>query len=224
MTLSCNRIARQAVVTQRGVTRYLACLLFLSAAMSVAGRAQAQGWRTASDKDGIRMETRRIAGGRFDELRVSTSLKASPDVIADYLFGKYLDEKNKNIHRTFITREQALTIWSDVLRTPVTSERCYSMRFERQAHANGEIRVKFASFDYVGRTPVPDCVALRARGEWIMTPTHTGTRLVYASLTDIGGKVPAALARRSLSAAAISSVGKVVAGASGLALQRGIGD
>lgn len=58
----------------------------------------------------------------------------------------------------------------------------------------------------------------------VMTPTGTGTRLTYASLTDFGGKVLAALARRSLSSAAISSVRKVVAGASGLALPRGIGD
>jgi hypothetical protein len=57
-----------------------------------------------------------------------------------------------------------------------------------------------------------------------MTPTDVGTRLTYASLTDVGGKVPAVLASRSLSAAAVMSVRKVVAGASGLPLPRGIGD
>ncbi|MGH8060657.1 MAG: hypothetical protein ACREO7_01400 [Pseudoxanthomonas sp.] len=219
-----NRIALQAASFPSRVARAVACLLFLSAALSLPARAQAQQWRTASDKDGIRLETRRIPGERFDELRVSTSLDASPAAIADYLFGKYLEEKNRNISRTFIQRGRELTIWSDVLSTPVISERCYSMRFERQVHANGEIRVRFASLDYVGRKPVPDCIALRSRGEWVMTPTGTGTRLAYASLTDIGGKVPAAMARRSLSAAAIMSVRKVAAGASGLALPRGIGD
>jgi hypothetical protein len=132
--------------------------------------------------------------------------------------------KNKNISRTFITREPELTVWSDVLRTPLISERCYSMRFEKQIHGNGEIRVRFVSLDYVGKKPKPDCIALRSRGEWVLTPSGTGTRLTYASLTDVGGRVPVALARRSLSAAAISSVRKVAAGASGLALPRGIGD
>lgn len=207
-----------------GLVQRLACLLLLLAAWSMAGGAQAQQWRTASDRDGIRMETRRIPGERFDELRVSTSLKASPEVIADYLFGKYLDEKNRNIRRSFVQRGRELTIWSDVLSTPVTSERCYSMRFERQAMADGGIRVKFASMDYVGRKPTPDCIALRSRGEWVMAPTGGGTRLSYASLTDFGGRVPAALARRSLSSAAISSLRKVVAGSSGLALPKGIGD
>src|SRR5688572_33015202 len=47
---------------------------------------------------------RSIPGERFDEFRVTTSLKASPKTIADYLLGKYLDEKNKNISRTFIQR------------------------------------------------------------------------------------------------------------------------
>ena len=219
-----NRNALRARFIRRGVAWRLACLLLFSLALSMAGGAQAQQWRTASDKDGIRVETRRIAGARFDELRVSTSLQASPEAIADYLFGKYLDERNKNIRRTFIQRGRELTIWSDVLSTPVTSERCYSMRFERQVRADGEIRVRFASGEYVGRKPKPDCIALRSRGEWVMVPTGSGTRLSYASLTDFGGKVPAVLARRSLSAAAVMSLRKVVAGSSGLALPRGIGD
>ena len=215
---------KQAAIAQRVAIRYLALLLLLPAALTISSRAQAQQWRIASEKDGIRMETRQLPGERFDELRVSTSLKASPQTVADYLLGKYLDEKNKNIRRTFIKRERELTIWSDVLNTPMISERCYSMRFERQAHANGEIRVRFVSLDYLGKKPKPDCIALRSRGEWVMTPAGTGTRLTYASLTDVGGKVPVGLARHSLSAAAISSVRKVVAGASGLALPRGIGD
>ncbi len=183
------------------------CLLsLLPAAMAIAGTAQAQQWRIASEKD------------------VSTSLKASPQTVADYLFGKYLDEKNRNIIRTFIKRENELIIWSDVLSTPMISERCYSMRFEKHTHANGEIRVRFMSLDYMGKKPKPDCIALRSRGEWVLTPSGSGTRLSYASLTDIGGRVPAGLARRSLSAAAISSVRKVAAGSAGLALPRGIGD
>lgn len=215
---------KQAAITRHAAIRYLVLALLLPGALAISDRAHAQQWRIASEKDGIRMETRQLPGERFDELRVSTSLKASPQTVADYLFGKYLDEKNRNIRRTFIKRERELTIWSDVLSTPMISERCYSMRFERQAHADGEIRVRFVSLDYVGKKPNPDCIALRSRGEWVMTPTGTGTRLTYASLTDVGGKVPVALARRSLSAAAISSVRKVVAGASGLALPRGIGD
>ncbi len=198
--------------------------LLLAAAFVAPGSAQAQEWRIASEKNGIRMETRQIPGERFEEMRVSTSLQVSPSVVADYLFGKYLDEKNKNLQRTFIQRGPALTVWSDVLRTPVISERCYSMRFERHIHAAGEIRVRFASLDYVGKPPKPDCIALRTRGEWVLTPIDSGTRLTYASLTDIGGKVPVGLARRSLSSAAIMSVRKVAAGASGLALPRGWGD
>lgn len=217
-------LIRNPMARRTAAARYLAYGLLLPAALAGSASLQAQQWRVASDKDGIRVETRPLAGERFDELRVSTSLKASPQTVADYLFGKYLDEKNKNISRTFIKREKELTIWSDVLSTPMISERCYSMRFEKHTHANGEIRVRFVSLDYLGKKPRPDCIALRSRGEWVLTPAGTGTRLTYASLTDIGGRVPVGLARRSLSAAAVSSVRKVAAGASGLALPRGIGD
>ncbi|MGH8081639.1 MAG: hypothetical protein ACREP7_13775 [Lysobacter sp.] len=198
--------------------------MFLLATWSLTGHAQAEPWQSVRSEDGLRMETRRVAGERFDELRISTSLNVSPEAIADYLVGKYLDQKNKNIRRTFVQRGRELTIWSDVLSAPMISERCYSMRFERLALANGEIRVKFASLDYIGKTPKADCIALRTRGEWIMTPTAAGSRLTYVSLTDIGGNVPTMLVRRSLSSAAVSSVRKVIAGSSGLTLPRGLGD
>lgn len=200
-------------------------LLFCAvAACSSAAAAQPSPWRTLSNEDGLHLEARRVAGERFDELRVTTSLKASPDAVADFLLGKYLDAKNKNIRRRFIQRGPEVVVWSDVLSTPVAADRCYSMRFERKDLSDGAIRVKFASLDEADAGPAPDCVALRSRGEWLMTPTAQGTRLVYASLTDIGGNTPAFVVKGSLSSAAVSSVRKVVAGASGLALPKGLGD
>ena len=198
---------------------------FLLLALTTPGLVQAQQWRTASEEDGIRMETRDVPGERFDELRVSTLVALPPETIANYLVGNYLDEKNKNVSRIFVKRSRELTIWSDVLDTPVISERCYSMRFERlQAQADGEIKVRFSSTGYIGKKPKADCIELRSRGEWTMAPTGKGTRLSYVSLTDIGGSVPVSLVRRSLSAAAVMSVRKVAAGAAGLKLPRGIGD
>jgi hypothetical protein len=202
----------------------LAVCVFLLAAWSMPGTSQAQQWRAVSDKNDIRVERRSIPGERYDELRLSTSLNVSPKVIASYLFGKFLDQNNKNVTRTFIQRGRDVTIWSDVLSMPMTRDRCYSMRFERHDFANGEIRVAFASLAFLGKRTTPDCIALRSRGEWIITPTHAETRLTYISLTDIGGNVPVFLAERSLSSAAILSIRKVVAGASGLPPPEGIVD
>ncbi|ALN60101.1 hypothetical protein GLE_4760 [Lysobacter enzymogenes] len=189
-------------------------LFCAAAACSPAAAAQPSPWRTLSNEDGIHLEARRVAGERFDELRVSTSLKVSPDAVADFLLGKYLDARNKNIRRRFIQRGPEVVVWADVLRTPV-ADRCYSMRFERQDLADGAVRVKFASLDEAGTGAASDCVALRSRGEWLMTPSAGGTRLVYASLTDIGGNTPVFMAKGPLTSAAVSSVRKVVAGASG---------
>ena len=110
---------------------HLACV-FLLAVLSMPGRAQAQQWRTVSDKNGIRVERRSIPGERYDELRLSTLLNVSPEAIANYLFGKFLVKSNKYVTRTFIQRGPEMTVWSDVLSTPVTRDRCYSMRFERR--------------------------------------------------------------------------------------------
>jgi len=209
---------------RRKRARSLALLFCAAVVCMPAAAAQPSPWRTLSDKDGIHLEARRIAGERFDELRVSTSVKVSPDAVADFLLGKYLDARNKNIRRSFLQRGPQVVVWSDVLSTPVAADRCYSMRFERKDLAHGAVRVKFASLDEAGAKPKPDCIALRSRGEWLMTPTAEGTCLVYASLTDIGGNTPAFVVKGTLSSAAVSSVRKVVAGSAGLALPRGLED
>lgn len=208
---------------RRRSIRSVAMLFCAVAACSPAVAAQPSPWRTLSNEDGIHLEARRVAGERFDELRVSASLKVSPDAVADFLLGKYLDARNKNIRRRFIQRGPEVVVWADVLSTPV-ADRCYSMRFERQDLADGAVRVKFASLDAADAKPPTDCIALRSRGEWLMTPTAAGTRLVYASLTDIGGNTPAFVVKGTLSSAAVSSVRKVVAGSAGLALPRGLED
>lgn len=89
--------AMQRPSTHRRSIRPLACTLLLLAMAATAGHAQEQPWRTTASKDGIRIEARPVAGARFDQLRVSTSLAASPDAVVDYLFGQYLDERNRNI-------------------------------------------------------------------------------------------------------------------------------
>ncbi|QWP78123.1 hypothetical protein J5226_06930 [Lysobacter sp. K5869] len=211
-------------VVRSEFARWAAVVLCAAAVWPLSAAAQLSPWRTLSNKDGIHLEARRIAGERFDELRVSTSVKVSPDTVADFLLGKYLDARNKNIRRRFIQRGPDVAVWSDVLSAPVAADRCYSMRFERKDSADGSVRVTFASLDEAGAKPKSDCIALRSRGEWSMTPTAGGTRLVYASLTDIGGDTPAFMVRGSLSSAAVSSVRKVVAGSSGLALPPGLGD
>lgn len=149
---------------RRRSIRSVAMLFCAVAACSPAVAAQPPPWRTLSNENGIHLEARRIPGERFDELRVSTSVKVSPDAVADFLLGKYLDAKNKSIRRSFLQRSPEVAVWSDVLRAPVAADRCYSMRFERQALAGGAIRVKFASLEGAVPKPASDCIALRSRG------------------------------------------------------------
>lgn len=189
--------------------------------VALPATAQAQQWRQASDKDGIRLESRSLPGERFDELRASTLVPVKPQAVADFLVGAYLDQENSRIRRTFIERTPELTIWSDVVTAPGAGTRCYSMRFERSPRdANGEVTVTFSSADYIGTPPVHDCIVLRSRGQWSIRPVGTGTRITYTSLTDIGGSMPAMLVRGTLSSAAVSSLRKVAAGALELHAQR----
>lgn len=78
--------------------RYWACLLWLPLAWSAAAGAQTPTWRTLSDKDGIRLEARSIPGERFDELRVTASLKVSPQAVAEYPAGQ-IPRREEQEHR-----------------------------------------------------------------------------------------------------------------------------
>jgi hypothetical protein len=201
----------------------LAALVLVAAAMPPG--AQAQQWRIASHKAGIRLESRSLPGERFDELRASTRVAVAPPVVADFLVGDYLDQKNGNIRRTFNTRSADRVVWSDVLTAPAIAPRCYSMQFERSpAAADGRITVRFSTGDYIGASPEPDCITLRARGQWTLAPEGEATRITYTSLTDIGGGTPAMLVRGTLSSAAVSSVRKVADGALELHARRGGGE
>jgi len=212
---SCWSKIEAAVPTFRWVSVRAALLLVV--VILVPLQVQAEPWRLTSQKEGIKVEARTLSGERFDELRVSTVVPVAPHTVADFLVGAYLDQANKNIRRTFVKRSRELTIWSDVLTAPAISARCYSMRFERSSlQANGEVKVRFSSTDYIGPKPSVDCILLKTRGEWNMAPVAEGTRLTYVSLTDVGGGTPAVLVRRSLTNAAVQSVEKVTAGALGL--------
>lgn len=190
------------------------CLSLLAISMPLHVQAQ---WRSASEEGGIKVEARSLPGERFDELRVSTVVPVAPQTVADFLVGDYLDQKNSNIRRTFAQRGPKLTVWSDVVKPPAVSARCYSMRFERMSLPNdGGFKVRFSTGDYIGPKPDPDCIQLQSRGEWTMARVAGGTRLIYVSLTDVGGGTPAVLVRRSLTSAAVQSVKKVKAGAIGL--------
>ena len=202
----------------------LATLSVLALSLIVSSQAAlAQTWKLDRPQHGIRVESRIVAGERFEELRLTTDLSLAPETIATYLMGGYLDLRNERITRKFESRTPAAVVWSDLLKLPMMSPRCYSMRFERRLHSTGQIEIRFTTKD--ARPAVAarsECTLLRTRGSWHLRPTPAGTQVTYVSLTDVGGKVPAGLASRTLRDAAITSVRKVAAGAAGLKVPHGL--
>ena len=204
----------------------LRTFLVLALPLTACGQgAFAQTWKPDRPQHGIRVESRIVAGERFEELRLTTDVHLPPEKIAAYLMGGYLDVRNSRITRTFANRTGTTVEWSDLLLLPMLSPRCYTMRFNKRQLPSGEIQIGFTTQDQLPRRIIRnDCTLLHARGTWQLAPTKTGTRLTYQSLTDVGGKVPAGLASRTLRDAAVTSVRKVTSGAAGSELPRGAGD
>jgi hypothetical protein len=189
-------------------------LMALATALAATVSAHAQAWQERDESEGVKLEARAVPAEHLEEFRVTTDAAPAPAVIARYLLAGFLDTTDASVTRTFVRRDADAATILDRFSSPGLSDRCYRMRFERSnGQAPGELKVRFESEDTAAEALPPDCVRMRSRGEWTLTPKGQGTRLTYVSFTDPGGSLPVFLVRRSLSKAVVENVKKVVAGA-----------
>ncbi|GFO54547.1 hypothetical protein GMSM_15540 [Geomonas sp. Red276] len=151
------------------------------------------------------------------ELRIETSTGTPSAKLVSYLMGRYIDEADPGMTRRVLERSPEAAAWSDLIKTPVLSDRCASARTWLKREGNGTVEVEFESRDEWPRgKPAPGCVAIRARGRWVLRPASGGTRITYTILADPGGNVPAFLVRGMMEDDALNRVRRVVAEAAKL--------
>jgi len=161
----------------------------------------------------MQVMSRSVEGERFPEFRIQTSTKVPGDRLAAYLMGRSIDESEPDIIRTVIERSSQSATFTDLIKTPVISDRCCTTRmWLDKGSKDGELVIHFASLgEWPKGKPTASCVPVRAHGTWSFKPVSAGTELTYTVFADPGGHLPVFLVRGMIEDDALDRVRKLIA-------------
>lgn len=162
--------------------------LLLLGSVAVAEEA----WKPWSEKNGVRVQRRAVAGSKYYEHRAELTVPQAPDVVEQAIWSGIIDAPPKTVRkRTVISHTADEYVVYDELSTPVVSDRDAAIRIRRTPH-----RIRFETANELAPPPNPKYVRLpMVRGSWEIIPEGNGTRLVYTCYSEPGGSVPAWMVR-----------------------------
>ncbi|MCA1665762.1 MAG: hypothetical protein LC659_16085 [Myxococcales bacterium] len=172
------------------------------------------GWATYAARDGITLERRRAEGSRFYEHRAIVDIAGvTPARAADEIWRALRSGDMDSLkHREILSaRDDELVIY-DQIRTPVVSDRDYTIVVRRRATAG---RVWFECETANERGPAPAKGYARiptiAAGWYVEPDGSGGTRLGYFAYSEPGGSLPAWLVRGAQADRSMADVVRMVA-------------
>jgi hypothetical protein len=184
--------------------------VFLCCAL-VATTADAAEWQLLREKDGVRLEVRPVAGRQFEQVRVAAPVPWSPKLLCDVL---WTQPTQKTIRFEQIVREtENERVVYEQVRTPVVSDRDYTMRFVRSYDQETNVcEIAFHSRNDLGPPPKDGFVRIPLiEGAWIVEPEGDHTLLAYVVYSEPGGWIAAWMAKSGLRDAAYDWVSATVA-------------
>jgi START domain-containing protein len=179
--------------------RVFLCLLCLSAAD--------EPWKRYSEKNGVVVERRAVAGSKYFEHRASVSVAEAPAVVERTIWSGVTESPPKTVKkRTVLVHNDNEFVVYDELKTPVVSDRDAVIRIRRSP---GEIR--FETTDQLGPPPNSHYVRLPVvRGAWTIVPDGSGSRLLYSCYSEPGGAIPAWMVRGAQADQIFADVQRIV--------------
>jgi len=185
-----------------GTAMILACL------PSAARSDDSGGFRQVKcTKDGITVSRREGRSKGFFINRIESRSVVTPEALAQGLWKVFDNAYPPVIERRFISRAPDEIVFHDKVRTPVVSDRDYTLRARR--FKDGDVfRIAFETAPEAGPPPLEGYVRMpMVRGGWEIRSDGSGGSLVrYEVYTEPGGLVPALLVRDPLSDDAVSYV------------------
>lgn len=170
-------------------------VLFAVAALVMPRLAVAdEEWKPVTQKRGMRLDKRKVAGTSFPELRISTH---SPLPVATLAAAAWADRfDGKLTKKSRILREVLSEVGDErtqynQVRVPVVSDRDYTLHLRRRYSSDGVFHLQIQSIE--GRPPQKGFVRVpEAHSTWTITPTADGgCDVVYVTYAEPGGGVPA---------------------------------
>lgn len=176
----------------------VALALLLSLVASTAG---AEPWRLVSDKGGLRMERRDVAGSGMPEVRVTAHSGLPAPRVAAAIWSERPGTKLQRRYptqRTVLRATATERVVYQRINAPVVSERDYTVHLRRSGDGvSAPILIGFEIDNGAGPPPVKGVVRLTVlRGGWSVAPTADGgCDVSYTVHSEPGGNVPAFLVR-----------------------------
>jgi hypothetical protein len=156
-------------------------------------------WRTAATKEGVTLERRSVHGSSYYEYRAVVSVPLPPARVAEEVWRTMREGDMDSLKRREILHAgvDELVIY-DQIRTPVVSDRDYTVRVRRSFDAASErTQLRCESANELGPPPARGYVRIPIiRAGWMTAPDGKGgTVLTYYAFSEPGGAVPAFLVR-----------------------------
>ncbi|HXJ78649.1 MAG TPA: START domain-containing protein [Candidatus Methylomirabilis sp.] len=177
--------------------------LFAAVVIGIAAGAHGADWEQISDKGGLLVQRRPVAGSSSFEIRVTTRSPLSPAVIFDTLW-------SHRDYPQFIPHLKRLEILSDTgndrvvyeqVAVPLAQDRDYTVRLQKHIDpAARRYEIFFEAANDAG--PAPDSRHVRVqqlRGSWTIEPDAggKGSLVRYDLFTEPGGSIPTWIANRA---------------------------
>jgi ribosome-associated toxin RatA of RatAB toxin-antitoxin module len=175
----------------------------LTAILLVAAAASAGEWEKLSDKGGLLVERRAVAGSSFPEFRATARSPLPPSAIFETLW-------RHREYPAFIPHLKRIELLSDTgdervtyeqVAVPLLSDRDYTVRLRKRVDAAAQrYEIVFTSANDAG--PPPDGRHVRVasiHGSWTVEPGGDGKGSVvrYDVQTEPGGTIPAWVVKRA---------------------------
>jgi len=156
-------------------------------------------WEVQTQEDGLVLDTQKVEGSSYENVRVTGTTKASPEVFWSTWWGKASDRSAtpEVVKReVFVDGENERLYW-DLVSAPLVSDREYVMKMTRwKDDATGAFHIRFQSVADARKPPREGSVPLKLVGSVLVTPEPKGgCRFDYRMFSDVGGAVPAVFAR-----------------------------
>jgi hypothetical protein len=156
-------------------------------------------WRAAATKGGVTIERRHVSGSPYYEYRVVVTVPLPPARVAEEVWRTMREGDMDSLKRREILGDNGdeLIIY-DQIRTPVVSDRDYTVRVRRRFDAaSGRTLFRCESANELGPPPARGYVRIPIiRAGWMTAPDGKGgTTLTYYAFSEPGGAVPAFLVR-----------------------------
>lgn len=210
---------RRAGLMRAGQGRLRIVVLGLVLASLGPGRVAAEEpWQACkvkdTGKDDLSLEKRSVPESKFMEYRAQVTSRLSAEAILKTLWGNLSDPPPSVIKQRQILRKSATeVVMYDQVRTPVVSDRDYTLRLWIERDPAGTVHLKMHTANDLGPPPADKHVRIpMIRGEWTLQPRpEGGARVTFQCFSEPGGSVPAFMVRGAQQDQVVSDVRRVLA-------------